>query len=62
MMLATDSGEIYASVQLIQIYKYREVSEYSEIGIFRDLPRGVMWHILKLLYVIVCSIVIVHYF
>jgi len=42
MMLATDSGEIYASVQLIQIYKYREVSEYSEIGIFRDLPRGVM--------------------
>jgi len=31
MMLATFHGEIYASVQLILIYKYRDVSEYLEI-------------------------------
>jgi len=33
MTLATFHGEIYASVWLIQIYKYREVSEYWEIYI-----------------------------
>ena len=31
MMLATFNGEIYACVELILIYKYREVSEYWEI-------------------------------
>jgi len=31
MMLATFHGEIYASVKLIQIYKYREFSEYWAI-------------------------------